>query len=1221
MKTTFFNHPQRVRSCLGVWGGGATLALLLAASQVAAQPKVTTISGGPSAGSPSFFGYVDGDTAALAKYHTPVGLALDSTRNFLFVADRDNNAIRELDLAGNQTFTFTTENVDHPVGVGFDGSGNFYVLNQSDGVNGSIVEFDAFGAFVTTLASGLANANGMVVDSLGTIYVTANNNQVLRIPPGGAITNVATIPDADAVLQGITFMSSGSLAVSDSGRNGILLVNPRTGVVTNLTGFNGAGDQFGTKANAKFNHPYGVAGVPNSMLVVADFGNNRVKVVNSVGTVTNLYGVNSNYWVTGSGTFPGWWDGVVCRGDINYNVKGCAEARLPAGVFFDTDGSVYTTEDYYHLIRKVTGTGLPLPPPPPPPVPTPEIGWVDFTVPPAPIVSILRAGSSFVFNNDVIIAILGTGGTETHYTFGATQDEIPDPSPTVGSTPPPYEDGLFPDQVPPSIISPQPDVTIKAIGFAAGRSNSLIATARIQFKTASPVISGNNAALFGITNQTAGAQMWYTIDGTDPTNAAPSIGPITTGTLLSFNIPTNFTFKIIAFRNNYQPSPVVSQVFSAVNFNANKISFGFAGGEASSDFVGSSGQFFYAPVTLSILPGAKMYSLQFNITNGNVVCNGGICTTSPPVAPGAFRFESFLEKPIPGTQPPIYERIPPLMYLGLQATPPPANQIIYFDGQPFVNMAFTNSSQNLLGVGWLERYTQTNLYDTVKQDLIKYSQPHDTLFDEDNGNIVLGGYGFQIPATATAGQTYKIQIGRPSATSDGVGAPGSDIYIATPTNGSLTVGPINSIKTVTVGQRKYIAGDSYPFRWFNAGDFGNTNLENADVMQVFQSAVYFLDYPPFGSDFFDAMDSCGGTYIDNGNGYLEFDMSLTGNTAALDPLYNGDDTTINQIAFGDGILDVCDVYVTFRRSLDPSLTWFRRFWTNGIRAAEIVGNPPPPSTLRALALTNPPSVNFSSTDVLANAGQTVQVPISAKIFGDYPLRVAMLSLTVDPLSGSPPLTRPVQFTANPALGQPTIAGSSGNNTYAATWLNKNISGLTGSASLGTLSFQVPSNAPSTAVYAIHFDHASASPNGLASFPKKTQTGLVSLADHSTSSFGDGIPDSWRLRYFGTLDNVLSQANADADGDGASNWEEYIAGTDPTDPNSSLRASASHGATQSQDCAIRWPSVAGKTYVIERSATLFGSHWSPVSTNTGTGGDMVFHDINGGNARFYRVHVQ
>src|SRR5439155_11444488 len=137
------------------WKGAVASALLLAASSLIAAPTVTTIAGGPSQGSPSRFGYVDGDTAALAKFHTPVGLALDSSGNSLFVADRDNNAIRELDLAGNQTFTFTTENINHPVGVAFDSGGNLYVLNFADGANGSVVEFDSFGEYLTTLASGL----------------------------------------------------------------------------------------------------------------------------------------------------------------------------------------------------------------------------------------------------------------------------------------------------------------------------------------------------------------------------------------------------------------------------------------------------------------------------------------------------------------------------------------------------------------------------------------------------------------------------------------------------------------------------------------------------------------------------------------------------------------------------------------------------------------------------------------------------------------------------------------------------------------------------------------------------------------------------------------------------------------------------------------------------------------------------------------------------------
>jgi len=233
----------------------------------------------------------------------------------------------------------------------------------------------------------------------------------------------------------------------------------------------------------------------------------------------------------------------------------------------------------------------------------------------------------------------------------------------------------------------------------------------------------------------------------------------------------------------------------------------------------------------------------------------------------------------------------------------------------------------------------------------------------------------------------------------------------------------------------------------------------------------------------------------------------------------------------------------------------------------------------------------------------------------------MLNLSVVPLDGSPALSSPVQFTPNVALGAPTLSSSTGNGNYSGAWLNSSIAGLTGSATLGTLRVVIPAAAPSSAAYAIHFDHASASPNGIGSFPAQTLTGLILLSDRSGSSFNDGIPDSWRLRYFGSVNNYLSQAAADAEGDHANNWQEYIAGTDPTDAKSLLSAATDCGnAQQPQDCVIRWPSVSGKQYVIERAASLFGAGWTPVCTNTGTGGNMEFHDLTGGSLRFYRVRV-
>ena len=139
MKTTLFNRPWRASqpASSGLWASGAALTaalLLLATANLNAGIKNGVVVGSLCGGGYfPYYGYVEGDpnVPTDAQFHTPIGLALDSTGEYLFVADRDNNAIRVVDLLSssdhnNFTYTFTPTNfTPNPVGVVLDANGRW----------------------------------------------------------------------------------------------------------------------------------------------------------------------------------------------------------------------------------------------------------------------------------------------------------------------------------------------------------------------------------------------------------------------------------------------------------------------------------------------------------------------------------------------------------------------------------------------------------------------------------------------------------------------------------------------------------------------------------------------------------------------------------------------------------------------------------------------------------------------------------------------------------------------------------------------------------------------------------------------------------------------------------------------------------------------------------------------------------------------------------------
>jgi hypothetical protein len=130
---------------------------------------------------------------------------------------------------------------------------------------------------------------------------------------------------------------------------------------------------------------------------------------------------------------------------------------------------------------------------------------------------------------------------------------------------------------------------------------------------------------------------------------------------------------------------------------------------------------------------------------------------------------------------------------------------------------------------------------------------------------------------------------------------------------------------------------------------------------------------------------------------------------------------------------------------------------------------------------------------------------------------------------------------------------------------------------------------------------------------------------------DGIPDWWRLAYFGhALGSAAdkSRGSDDTDGDGVSNLTEYLNGTDPLNPASFPTLPAfniSQISVTATNVQINCSTVTNWSFQLQSRDTLdASSFWTNIGSSVpGTGGTNLFNDNNpaADSARFYRVQVR
>jgi beta-glucanase (GH16 family) len=133
-----------------------------------------------------------------------------------------------------------------------------------------------------------------------------------------------------------------------------------------------------------------------------------------------------------------------------------------------------------------------------------------------------------------------------------------------------------------------------------------------------------------------------------------------------------------------------------------------------------------------------------------------------------------------------------------------------------------------------------------------------------------------------------------------------------------------------------------------------------------------------------------------------------------------------------------------------------------------------------------------------------------------------------------------------------------------------------------------------------------------------------LLDPNKSQVDDGIPNGWKQQYgLNPFDPTV--AAADPDGDGQSNLQEFLAGTDPTNNASSFHVVST--LPQGPDILITWMCGGNRTNVVQVVTGLVGGVYSNISDNivlSGTG-DCVTNYLDAGAVtnslpHFYRVRL-
>jgi trimeric autotransporter adhesin len=336
---------------------------------------ITTVAG---TGIGGFSG--DGGPAVSARLAQDDGISADAAGN-LFILDWVNFRVRRVDavtgiistVAGNgiggtsgdgrlATDATISLSCDVP-GLAVDGAENLFILacdteriRRVDGGTGIITTVvrgnGRFGDGGPATGAALLEPSGVATDRAGNVFVTeVGNAQVRRVDRAtGIVTTIAGIgvsghagdggPAIGAKLApfSATVDSSGNLYIADLYNNAIRKVSAADGFISTIAGGNTTGDFAGDGGPATSAHlwgPYAVAVDTAGNVFIADALNERIRRIDTTGTITTVAG-------TGVQGFSG-------DGGLAINAQLC----FPQGIALDANNNIIISDSCNGRIRRV----------------------------------------------------------------------------------------------------------------------------------------------------------------------------------------------------------------------------------------------------------------------------------------------------------------------------------------------------------------------------------------------------------------------------------------------------------------------------------------------------------------------------------------------------------------------------------------------------------------------------------------------------------------------------------------------------------------------------------------------------------------------------------------------------------------------------------------------------------------------------------------------------